>query len=444
MWTKAHISYDNYKIDLPSPADAEWKDQLLKSPNGQLLIDNCFFSELKKKEVNLLHITTKLKEILSAKSLYSSGGCLIGSIYCTPLYSGDGQLHLSNLGDYLINHESRMALEESPDKQAVTPLIVKVKNTKHCNPSILGVNYMKLGNIHFDIYSELKYLLSKKEQFELENDVVERVRKNVKFLRLCKMEYDSALNITPADFIERLTQAIDDVPYLGYIYFEVISEYLMLFSRDDRSVDCFNQGEFNNYNYKNLAFSLCPNLLKNFNLGTFTPSLADIKRLIQKMTNKGEIKINFAHFSEWLVERVAYIVVTDLFTDSKLDICWSELIWEYPSVSEHFQPLVGHMVHRLLRNFNRFEDFYYYFDQTKALQIWNFWNHQNILFPFNGIIPKGEVGVNPAYNNLKYEIWSSRYDRESNTIVPEVLLDVNISPRMVDLKNSFRRHKVVK
>lgn len=408
------------------------------------MIENNLFSEFKKEEVYLLHLTTKLDQILKTKSLYSSGGCLVGSIYCTPLYSKDGQLFLSNLGDYLINHESKMALSGCLDKNPVTTLIIKVKNTKKCNPSTLGINYMKLGDIHFDIYSELKYLLSKEEQFELESDIVERIRKNIKFFRLCKLKDCGDINISNKEFIDELVNAIDGIPYLGYVYFEVVSEYLMLFSRDQKSIDCFNNGEFNNYNYKNLAFTLYPDLLKNFNLGTFAPSLADLEKLITEMTNKGEVNIDFSHFSDWLVKRISYTVVTDLFSnlDSKVDL--SSLIWEYSLISESFKPMVGHMIHRLLRNFNRFEDFYYYFDQTKALQIWNFWNHQDILFPFNGIIPKGEVGINPAYNNLSYEIWTGHYNAENNTIILDQLLDINIPPRMVDLKNSFMRNKPIK
>lgn len=444
IWNRVHLPYDNYTTDSLSLENIEWRNLLLKAPHGQLLVNNSFFSELKKKEVNLLHITTKLDEILETKSLYSSGGCLIGSIYCTPLYNKDHKLHLSNLGDYLINHETKMALGCCHSDQIVTPLIIKVKNTKQGNPSMLGIDYMKLGNVHFDIYFEMKYLLSKEEQFDLENDIVERIRKNVKFLRLCEMKQRGTLKISSKDFINELVEAIDGIPYLGYIYFEVVSEYLMLFSLDGRSVDCFKRGEFNNYNYKNLAFALCPNLLKNFNLGTFTPSLSDIEKLIREMTSRGEVKIDFQHFSDWIVRRISYITVTDLFTEPNLNINWSDLIWEYSSISEHLRPLIGHMIHRLLRNFNRFDDFYYYFDQTKALQIWNFWNHQDILFPFNGIIPKGEVGINPAYNNLKYEVWSSRYDQEDNIVIPDKLLNINIPPRMVDLKNSFRRNKIIK
>lgn len=441
-WTRAHVSYDDYTVDPLNSGERYWKDLLLKSPHGQLLTSNSLFSELQKKEVNLLHITNRMDEILSTKSLYSSGGCLVGSVYCTPLYSRGNKLYLSNLGDYILNHESKMVLAECPNKnKIITPLIIKVKNNRRSNTSILGVDYTKLGNIHFDIYTELKYLLSKDEQFNLENDVVERIKKSIKFLRLCKTKPGKIFSISPEEFINELVKTIDSLPYMGYVYFEVVSEYLMLFSCDHKSNECHRNGELNNYNYKNVAFILCPNLLDNFNLGTFKPNLKDIDKLIKKLDKKGEVKIDFQHFSDWLMKRISYLVVKDLCTNPSSNIDWADLVWEYSSLAEYFRPLMGHIIHRLLRNFNRFEDFYYYFDQTKALQVWNYWNYQDILFPFNGIIPKGEVGINPAQNNLKYEIWLGSYDPHDNTIKPEKLLDVDIPPRMVDFKNSFRRNK---
>ncbi len=443
-WTKVHVSYNSYMIDSLNSNEAKWKKLLVSSPHGQLLTDNSFFQELQKEYVNLLHITTKLDDILRTRSLYSSGGCLVGSIYCTPLYSHDDKLHLSNLGDYIMNYESKMSLGGSCSDQTVTPLIIKVKNAKQGNPSILGVNYTKLGHIHFDIYTELKYLLSKKEQFELESDIVSRIQKNVKFLRLCKLVDKGSFSMSSNEFISEMLKAIEGIPYLGYVYFEVISEYLMLFSYDVRSIECHKHGELNNYGYKNLVFNLCPNLLQNFNLGTFAPSLMDLEKKIDELTSKGEIKIDFKYFSNWLIKRVSYFVTNDLFNNCNSCVDWSNLVWEYSSLSKCFRPLIGHMIHRLLRNFNRSEDFYYYFDQTKALQVWNFWNHQDILFPFNGIIPKCEVGINPAYNNLEYEVWLGHYDQEKNIVVPDKLLDVDISPRMVDLKNSFRRNKIIK
>ena len=51
----------------------------------------------------LFHATTKEKynKILSSKSIRTSGGCLAGGIYCTPIeMEADGELRLHNLGSY--------------------------------------------------------------------------------------------------------------------------------------------------------------------------------------------------------------------------------------------------------------------------------------------------------------------------------------------------------
>ena len=107
-------------------------------------------------------------------------------------------------------------------------------------------------------------------------------------------------------------------------------------------------------------------------------------------------------------------------------------------------PLVGHLVHRELRNFGRFPDFYFYFDQFKALQIWNYWNHMGITIPFNGFFPKGEVGINPAYPNLKYHIYRAEISRENSSfmyVTKGEELEINIVPRLVHLRFATMRKR---
>jgi len=72
----------------------------------------------------------------------------------------------------------------------------------------------------------------------------------------------------------------------------------------------------------------------------------------------------------------------------------------------------------------------------KALQIWNYWNQLNLIIPFNGIIPKGEVGINPAYPELKYKIYLAESYKEENKMYlkPTKEQNVQIVPRLVDPK----------
>ena len=90
-WSKAHIFYDMFlqtrdKEDI-SNCDAQevnWRNELLSSPNGNLLKDNSMFRTIQSKDSTfLLHATTKLEQILSNGAIYSSAGCLVGSVYST-------------------------------------------------------------------------------------------------------------------------------------------------------------------------------------------------------------------------------------------------------------------------------------------------------------------------------------------------------------------------
>ena len=113
------------------------------------------------------------------------------------------------------------------------------------------------------------------------------------------------------------------------------------------------------------------------------------------------------------------------------------------SLSEHFKPLLGHIIHRELRNFGRYPNFYYYFDQVKALEVWNYWNYSNIITPFNGVIPKGELGINPAFPNLEYNIYKNKIVEEGGECFVDVKekIKVDLVPRLVDLKFTTLRNK---
>jgi hypothetical protein len=124
-------------------------------------------------------------------------------------------------------------------------------------------------------------------------------------------------------------------------------------------------------------------------------------------------------------------------------INWENFEWNFDNLLELVGPLTGHLLHRELRNFGRYPSLYFYFDQSKALQIWNYWNHMDVTIPFNGIIPKGEVGLNPAYPDLNYQVYLGKVIKKNGItkIVKDILLDISIEPRLVDLRYTTMRNK---
>jgi len=59
-------------------------------------------------------------------------------------------------------------------------------------------------------------------------------------------------------------------------------------------------------------------------------------------------------------------------------IDWKNFEWNFDNIMDKVGNLAGHLIHRELRNYCRYPSLYYYFDQTKALQIRNYWNHMEL------------------------------------------------------------------
>ena len=84
-----------------------------------------------------------------------------------------------------------------------------------------------------------------------------------------------------------------------------------------------------------------------------------------------------------------------------------------------------------------------YFDQYKALQAWNYWNHFNIPLPYNSTLPKGEIGINPANPDIKYKIYSTNFWQENghSFISKKKELSIIIEPRLAEINMLLMRKK---
>lgn len=161
------------------------------------------------------------------------------------------------------------------------------------------------------------------------------------------------------------------------------------------------------------------------------------------MNNNGRAKFNVDEFFEYISKRVSDMVVNLLLSNPTMEPKWMDVAWDYRGLSSILGPLVGHTIHRELRNFNRYSDFYFYFDQFKALSVWNYWNKMNIALPFNGPLQKGEIGINPAYQNATYRIFSAKIDNKSDDylVIDKEMFDIEIAPRLIDLRHTAMRSR---
>lgn len=445
QWADAHAFFDTTLI--PSPAEnvnplarqaAAWESRLAQeTPNGRLLHNNALFNALSGHgKLHLLHVTHALEQISEHGILYPSGGCLVGSIYCAPLTPTDRGFRMHNLAAYVLNKEAPAFLANvgDPDRTP-TPLIFEVNLPSQAYRGLAGVDYLRLGSIHLQIYSRLEYLLSKAERYQLRETVVSRAKNSAAFLALAAAMAFQGATVQPASFLRMLDETIPRLPILGYVYFEALAEYLMLHSTNPQTRELAENGEFNNWLYKEMLFASFPRMAGKFDLAKFRPSPGELNALLARVDSS----IDPTHARSYLTERISYLVTARLFTPGQVPEAWPHTRWEFDSLATQLGPLLGHLIHRELRTFGRYPDFYFYFDQHKALQAWNYWNHMDIIVPFNGTFPKGEIGINPAYPDLNYRVWRAEQD-DIGHLHPAEQLDLTIAPRLVDIKYTLMRN----
>lgn len=451
-WADAHIFYSLFLRGLwernssrVANEEQEWRKWAVQETlNGKLLIKNSFFDILKNSsKIHLFHITPNLEKIIENGIIYSSGGCLVGSIYSTPLFPINGVFRTHNLGEYIFKKEAPRAsyLKEKNIQSSI--IIIEVDLPSRTHDNIIGIDYTKLGNVHLAIYKSLEYLLSFRERTILQEILLNKIKQSLSYLNTVNNSYYKEETVDGEDFFDLFLPAIDHLPILGYIYFEVVAEYLMLFQDGKEAKRAHDNGEFYNAGYKDLMFDLFPELLKGVGLGFFKPTPEQViqhigkKKLISKLDEK--------KFVDYLVKRIIFLTQARLLDENSGSIDWRAFNWDFKTLESVASPLLGHLVHRELRNFGRFPDFYFYFDQFKALQAWNYWNHMGVVVPFNGIIPKGEVGINPAWPDLKTRVYVGRETKgpvlNSMYIEPEKEIQVKIVPRLVDHRITIMRSK---
>lgn len=447
-WASAHVFYNMFlhgtgdsKLVKISDAEQKWREWIVReTPNGKLVLNNSFFDVLKKSDrIFLFHVTPNLEKIVQSGVIYSSGGCLVGSVYAAPLFPFGDVFRVHNLGEYVFKKEAPHAsyLKEKSKKPSI--MIIEVELPERAHDNLIGIDYTKLGDIHLSIYKDLEYLLSFRERAVLQEILINKVRQCLSYLNLVSSA-QSGEEANADAFFGSFLAAIDHLPILGYLYFEAIAEYLLLFQNSSKAKIAHEHGELYNASYKDLMFDNFPELLKGVGLGFFKPTpkqISDyisVKKLISNFDRKA--------FERHLIKRLVFFTKSRLLCeDCNLD--WRSVNWDFASLEALSAPLLGHLVHRELRNFGRFPDFYFYFDQFKALQVWNYWNQMGITIPFNGVIPKGEIGVNPAWPELKTKVYVGHEvkGREKGTmyVKPGKEISVKIIPRLVDYKITTMR-----
>ncbi len=414
----AHTDYARPR-DRPVPAgctesEDDWRRRLQHdTPGGHLLAHNTMTQTLAGgRPIHLMHTTSALDAIRASGQLHGSSGCLLAALYCAPLVETPAGLRPHNLGAYLLQtkpHTQTLMIEITPTAPAPAK----------------GIDYLRLGPLHLHTYLDHRSFLTQAEDLQLRNRALHQIRHAAPFLDTV-LANATGLRTTPSTFVDQLAAAVPGLPFLGYLYFEVASEYLMLHSTSAETKAFAEAGEMNNRLYKHLAFSAVNGMDKLFDLSRFHPDhqrLHDLIADIEPALAPGAAQYTRDRFSHLLTALA-------LHTDQDAS-AFTFRGQDFDGLAQAAPSLLGQTLFREMRILQRYPQLYLAFEQAKALRAWNYWNHHQIRAPFNGFLPKGEIGVNPAYPD-RCAVWLVE-TCERGLLHPVDELDVAFVPRLADL-----------
>ena len=424
-WDNAHTDHTS-DVTRPGPSglaetEADWRHHLANgTPNGWLLRGNAMTETLAAgRPIHLMHTTVALDAIRSSGHLYASTGCLVAALYCAPLTPEPTGLRPHNLGTYLLEtkkHARTLVFEITPD----APVPPK------------GIDYLRLGAIHLRTYLTHRSFLTDTEDAQLRRAVLDRLHAAAPFLDT--LLANATGTPTPeAEFIDRLAATVPAFPFLGYLYFEVLSEYLMLHSTSAETKACAQLGEMNNRLYKRLAFSAVEGMDKLFDLSRFNPGQ---ERLLE-LTGKIHPGLT-AEVARYTRRRLSHLFACTALAPGQDAASLTFHDADFDTLAATAPHLLGQLIFREMRIVDRYPQLYLAFEQAKALEAWSYWNAEGIPTPFNGTIPKGEIGINPAYPRSSCTVWIAE-PCERGLLHPIEQLDAAFVPRLAELSMTAMR-----
>ena len=421
VWQDAHTDYSPGHRPRPVPGglaadDAQWRAYLQQhTANGWLLRAGSLLETLASgRPIYLMHTTAYLEAIRASGQLYQAPGCMVGALYCVLLTSGPSGLRPHNLGAWLLANKSHRDI-----------LIIEV--TPGGPVPAEGIDYLRLGNVHLTTYLGHRSFLTPAEDSQLRGAAVQRVRQAAGVL-------DMLLGVacgadTPADrFLDRLAAAVPLVPFLGYLYFEAASEYLMLHSTSPQTRACAETGEMNTLLSKDLAFAAVDTMGELFDLALFRPGYARLRELI------GQVEPGLVDgAAEYVRRRLAHLFACAALDASQDAATATFAQTTFDTLTRTAPGLLGQMLFRMLRASPRYPQLYPVFEQPKATGASAYWNAHGIPAPFNGVIPKGEIGLNMAWP-AGARVWTA--DVSQGLLHPAEQLPLTLVPRLSDLRDT--------
>ncbi|MFI9325060.1 hypothetical protein ACIGXI_35510 [Kitasatospora aureofaciens] len=405
-WDLAHTDLDSPTgTHLPAGLAASpnhWRQHLQHTPNGHLLRPdgNAMLTALaSSRPLHLLHLTRSLDAVRTSGHLLASTGCLVGAIYGSPLTPlPGGALRPHNLGAHLL--DTLPALDSRRDS---TPLVIEITPGRPAEAA--GLDYLRLGSVHLRAFDRHRHALTPPEDEKVARSVADRVRAAAPLLDLMLGLAAGRTHPEAGHFLDRVAATVPVMPYLGYLYFETVAEYLMLHSTSISTKSYAELGEMNNHLYKQLALTAVDGMGTLFDLGRFHPGHRRLLQLVDTIepglseTAAGFVRDRLSHRFTATALTPAADASTFTFAAATTD-----------ELRTSAAPLLGQLLFREVRLLDRYPQLYHLFEHEKAAEAWTYWNRQNVTAPFNSTCgPKGELGVNPAAPLTRVTVWTAEH-----------------------------------
>jgi hypothetical protein len=173
-----------------------------------------------------------------------------------------------------------------------------------------------------------------------------------------------------------------------------------------------------------------------FDLSRFNPENDRLLKLV------GQIEPRLvAAVTSFTRQRLSHLFATVALAPDRDAACFSFHDAGFGALASTAPHLLGQLIFREMRIIDRYPQLYLVFEQAKALEAWSYWNAEGIPAPFNATIPKGEIGINPAYARASCTVWAAE-TCEHGLLHPLEQLDVTFVPRLAELSmTAMRRDK---
>ncbi|WP_405021146.1 hypothetical protein OHV05_33880 [Kitasatospora sp. NBC_00070] len=401
-WDHAHTDFSTPPTDRPVPAglaDADWHHRIDPAPNGHLLRPdgNAMLRTLASGgPVHLLHLTRSLDAIRDSGRLLASTGCLVGAVYASPLTPlPGGALLPHNLGAHLLDNT-----RDLDSRRGSTPLVIEITPDRPAPP--VGLDYLRLGAVHLRAYTSHRHTLTEAEDDHVTRSVTDRVHAAAPLLDLLLRTATGHPSLERL-LLDALADTVPVMPYLGYLYFETVAEYLMLHSTSRTSRELAARGEMNNHLYKKLAFTAVDGTGTLFDVGRFRP---DHDRLLELVASVEPGLADGA--GEFVRDRLAYRFAVTALAPATDTMTFTFRSADTDVLARQAPHLLGQLLFRDVRLLDRYPQLFHLFERAKAGEAWAYWNERGIATPFNGTCgPKGEIGINPAHPTAAVTVWKA-------------------------------------